>query len=202
MNVSMFDSIYADGETKRYHVVKTEHGFNKLLPLPTFKDSRNGYLVQDCCAFGAEVYVIESTGLGQEFSLVKDPRNGSYSWMIHRFSTLRNRYYYSNVFNAAGYKWQLMLNPKGDSGETNRSLSLYLKLDGDQSVYAEANLSVKDQLGGVDHMYKVCKLFGAWGTPRFMLLSDLRDASKGYLVNDILVVEAKLTQVSSVKDFS
>ena len=94
---------YADGLEKRYHALKTENGFHKLLPLSTFNDPSNGYLVDDFCAFGAEVHVIKCTGKGEEISFLKDPRNGSYTWKIEKFSTLDRTYYYSEIFTAANY---------------------------------------------------------------------------------------------------
>ena len=42
----------------------------------------------------------------------------------------------------------------------------------------------------------------SWGFPDFMLLSDLHDVSKGFLVNDTLIIEGKITLVSDVQDLS
>jgi hypothetical protein len=52
----------ADAEIKRFHDVKTEWGFNKFLPLDSFNCHCNGYLVNDCCVFGVEVFVHERSG--------------------------------------------------------------------------------------------------------------------------------------------
>ena len=40
------------------------------------------------------------------------------------------------------------------------------------------------------------------GFHNFMLLSDLQDVSKGFLVNDTLIIEGKITLVSDVQDLS
>ena len=42
----------------------------------------------------------------------------------------------------------------------------------------------------------------SWGFPDFMLLSNLQDLSKGFLVNDTLIIEGKITLVSDVQDLS
>ena len=47
----------ADGEIRRFHDVKTEWGFNKFLPFDSFNCHCNGYLVNNCCVIGVEVFV-------------------------------------------------------------------------------------------------------------------------------------------------
>ncbi|CAL5359409.1 unnamed protein product [Camellia sinensis] len=46
----------ANGKVRRFHRMKTEWGFAQLLPLSTFNDADNGYLICDTCVFGAEVF--------------------------------------------------------------------------------------------------------------------------------------------------
>ncbi|KAG9132249.1 hypothetical protein Leryth_020538 [Lithospermum erythrorhizon] len=48
-----------DADLWRFHRLKTELGFDQLLPLSSFSDPTNGYLIDDSCAFGAEIYVIK-----------------------------------------------------------------------------------------------------------------------------------------------
>ncbi|KAJ8900321.1 hypothetical protein K2173_024961 [Erythroxylum novogranatense] len=52
-------SVFQDLGVKRFHELKTVFGFNKLLSLEAFNDVRNGYLDDDSCIFGAEVFVIK-----------------------------------------------------------------------------------------------------------------------------------------------
>ncbi|XP_065871170.1 ubiquitin C-terminal hydrolase 12-like [Euphorbia lathyris] len=85
-----------DGKIKRYNVLKTEYGFDQLLPLAELNDSKNGYVVDDCCVFGVEVHVIKSTVKGTEFSFMKNPPNGTFTWKIDKFSTLDNKQHYRN----------------------------------------------------------------------------------------------------------
>lgn len=45
----------ANGTVRRFHELKREWGFSRLISLDTFKEASNGYLVDDSCIFGAEV---------------------------------------------------------------------------------------------------------------------------------------------------
>ncbi|EOX96392.1 TRAF-like family protein [Theobroma cacao] len=54
-------TIEDNGAVKRFHQMKTEWGFDQLLFLESFNDPSNGYLVDDSCVFGAEVFVTEQT---------------------------------------------------------------------------------------------------------------------------------------------
>ena len=52
-----FFFVDADGTIRKFHDMKTEWGFAKNFPLDTFNDVSHGYLVNDCCVFGVEVFV-------------------------------------------------------------------------------------------------------------------------------------------------
>lgn len=41
-------------------------GFTQLLPLDTFKDDSNGYLVNDSCEFGVEVLIVNEQDIKSE----------------------------------------------------------------------------------------------------------------------------------------
>jgi hypothetical protein len=85
--------------------VKTEWGFNKFLSLDSFNCHCNGYLVNDCCVFGAEVFVHERSGKQEFLSLIKDPPNGVMTWKLENFSALNKAAYYSQVFAIGDLKW-------------------------------------------------------------------------------------------------
>lgn len=101
-------NIGADAKEKirRFRGAKTEWGFDKLVSLNAFNDASNGYLVDDCCVFGAEIFVIERTGKGECVSMVKELANSTtYTWKIQKFSDLNQECYTSQVFVIGGYKW-------------------------------------------------------------------------------------------------
>jgi len=70
--------------------MNTEEGFDQLLSLETSNDASNGYLVNDCHAFGAEIFVLKPTGKWELLSMVKKPANGSLAWKIEDFSELHH----------------------------------------------------------------------------------------------------------------
>lgn len=68
--------------------MKTEWGFAQFLPLTAFGDALNGYLLDDSCVFGAEVFVIKCSGKGERLSILSSPITGYCRWDIGRFSAI------------------------------------------------------------------------------------------------------------------
>lgn len=82
-----------------------------LLPLATFKDPSNGYIVDNSCAFGVEIFVISpSLGNWESLSFV-DGRNiisniADFTWEIRNFSKLNETSnHQSQVFTVRGIRW-------------------------------------------------------------------------------------------------
>ena len=92
-------------ESKRFHAMKSEWGFPQLLPLSTFKDATNGYLVNDCCIFGAEVFVTNCSGKVEIISFIKEPQNSTFEWKIDNFSKKVEESITSQVFMVGERKW-------------------------------------------------------------------------------------------------
>ncbi|KAE9447103.1 hypothetical protein C3L33_21004, partial [Rhododendron williamsianum] len=170
----------------------------------TFNDATNGYLLDDCCLFGTEVIVLKNSGKGECMSLFKDPANDSYTWKIENFSTIKDEYLYSPEFIIGDQKWKLLLYPNGNKTSKGKYMSLYLELSDYQNlpkqrkVYAEFKLRMKNQIYGTnwsEHEANrwFCTSNLAWGFLDFTALSDLNNASKGLLMNDVVVVEAQIT---------
>lgn len=90
---------------KRFHKEKTEWGFAKLLPLEAFKNSSNGYLVDDCCEFGAEVFVYRRNSEWESLAMVKEPSDGAFSYKMENFSAKDQPFYYSKVFTVGERNW-------------------------------------------------------------------------------------------------
>ncbi|KAL7236414.1 hypothetical protein ACSBR1_019656 [Camellia fascicularis] len=98
---------------------------------------------------------------------------------------------------------QLLLYPKGNGAAKGQSLSVYLQLadwetfSSEQKVYAEYKLVIRDQVQS-NHFYK--EVLKYWFSPSninygyrdFLSLSDLNNTSKGFLVNDAVIVEAEI----------
>ncbi|XP_031126955.1 ubiquitin carboxyl-terminal hydrolase 12-like [Ipomoea triloba] len=97
------------GKVRRFHYMKTQWGFDQLLPLSTFNNPSNGYLVNDTCAFGAEIFVINSNATKREcLSMVKDPTTKTYTWRINNFASEKDKLViYFDEFTIEGSKWYL-----------------------------------------------------------------------------------------------
>ena len=78
----MHSSTYLDADSKASHfnVIKTRCGIAQFLSLDELKDPCNGYLMDDCCIFGAELFVIKYSGKGECLSVIKDPADGTFTW--------------------------------------------------------------------------------------------------------------------------
>ncbi|KAH7522735.1 hypothetical protein FEM48_Zijuj07G0170000 [Ziziphus jujuba var. spinosa] len=197
---------------KRFHEMKKEWGFEQLLALETFTNSSNGYLVNDCCVFGAEVFVINYSGNWETISMVKTPLNSTVTWEIKDFSKINELRYFSPVFNVGGVDWRLLVYPNGPNKKAkDKSFSLYITLADWKSnptkkpVYAEYMLRALDQVNG-RHVEKKGYRWFKYNAPnygsgysKFMELKDLYEASKGLIVNNTLIVEVDLLIISVTK---
>ncbi|XP_065872754.1 protein RESTRICTED TEV MOVEMENT 3-like isoform X2 [Euphorbia lathyris] len=200
----------AKGRMSRFRGTKTEFGFDQLLALSVFNDASNGYLVDDCCIFGAEIFVVEPIIKGELASVVKDLSNNTYTWNVEKFSELEQEKV-AEVFVIGGYKWSLFLYPNGDLEDKDKSLSLFLSLEEDlnpgHTLFVQFVLRVKDQLHGEHHEKTDSNFFCAsnnwsWGFQDLISLSKLNDASKGYLINGVMILEVQISLITEVEDFS
>ncbi|PWZ45490.1 Ubiquitin carboxyl-terminal hydrolase 12 [Zea mays] len=130
----------------------------------------------------------------------EDPQTSRFTWTIESFSRLNTKKHYSDAFVVGGYKWRVLIFPKGNNVD---HLSLYLDVADSGSLpygwsrYAQFSLAVVNQ---VHPKYTIRKdtqhQFNAresdWGFTSFMPLSDLYDPNRGYLVNDTVVIEAEV----------
>ncbi|QCD79175.1 ubiquitin carboxyl-terminal hydrolase 7 [Vigna unguiculata] len=147
-----------------------------------------------------EVVAQPETANAVESQPVEDPPSSRFTWRIDNFSRLNTKKLYSEIFVVGGYKWRVLIFPKGNNVEY---LSMYLDVADSASLpygwsrYAQFSLAVVNQ---IHNKYSVRKdtqhQFNAresdWGFTSFMPLGELYDPSRGYLVNDTLIVEAEV----------
>ncbi|KAE8680613.1 Ubiquitin carboxyl-terminal hydrolase 12 [Hibiscus syriacus] len=138
----------------------------------------------------------------------EEPPSMKFTWTIDNFSRLNTKKHYSDIFIVGGYKWRILIFPKGNNVD---HLSMYLDVADSSSLpygwsrYAQFRLAVVNQ---INHKYSIRKdtqhQFNAresdWGFTSFMPLSDFYDPSRGYLVNDIVVIEAEVA-VRKILDY-
>ncbi|XP_022747706.1 ubiquitin carboxyl-terminal hydrolase 12-like isoform X3 [Durio zibethinus] len=143
-----------------------------------------------------------------ENQLVEDPPYMKFTWTIENFSRLITKKHYSDIFVVGGYKWRILIFPRGNNVD---HLSMYLDVADSTTLpygwsrYAQFSLAVINQ---IHHKYLIRKdtqhQFNAresdWGFTSFMPLSDLYDPSRGHLVNDTVVVEAEVV-VHKILDY-
>nr|POF23398.1 ubiquitin carboxyl-terminal hydrolase 12 [Quercus suber] len=92
----------AEGTIRRFHDIKMEWGFDKFLPLDSFNFLPNGYLVNDCCVVGAEVFVHEHLKIFAEFKLrIRDQ-------LHNKHAEEKTKYWFSAAFSDWGFS-QLLL---------------------------------------------------------------------------------------------
>ncbi|BFG34993.1 hypothetical protein CerSpe_212670 [Prunus speciosa] len=147
-----------------------------------------------------EVVAQPETANNVENQPVEDPPSSRFTWRIDNFSRMNTKKLYSDIFVVGGYKWRVLIFPKGNNVD---HLSMYLDVADSASLpygwsrYAQFCLGVVNQ---IHNKYSVRKdtqhQFNAresdWGFTSFMPLSELYDPSRGYLVNDILIIEAEV----------
>ncbi|KAJ0034577.1 hypothetical protein Pint_24232 [Pistacia integerrima] len=145
---------------RRFRRLTPEWGFDQFIPITVFSDSSNGYLMDDTCEVGAEVFVRKerSTGKGECLKMIKDPGGFNHLWKIENLENLDS--YDSREFTAAGYKWKMQLYPKGIDSGTGSHLSLYLVLANLASltpppkIYADYSLVLSNEVGTNGVSYK------------------------------------------------
>ncbi|CAN7116408.1 unnamed protein product [Brassica rapa subsp. narinosa] len=155
-------------------------GFSQVLPLDTFKDLKNGYLYDgDHSEFGVDVTVPKPFEKSELLSFRR--------------------------------KWQLGINSSGSGSGSGKAVSLFFHLLANQrtgayeAVYVLAKFQVLNQLklGNIqmelENWYGITS-FG-WGFSEFVSFDDLRDSSKGFLVDDTLMVQVELEAISTTKYF-
>ncbi|KAK2650738.1 hypothetical protein Ddye_018227 [Dipteronia dyeriana] len=190
----------AIGKESHFHELNLECGFDHFVPLKAFNDASNGYLVEDKCVFGTEVFVTKERGRVQAecLSMTKDTSSVKYVWKIENFSKFSEMDYYSEAFSVRGHKWKIQVFPKGIDSMWSY-LSFYLDLvdhTPDSKAYTDCTLRIVDQLQAkhiafkADHCFTPANFYCGW--PKFVTRSYLNDPGNGCLVKDVCVVEAEV----------
>uniref|UniRef100_A0A5B6Z851 ubiquitinyl hydrolase 1 n=1 Tax=Davidia involucrata TaxID=16924 RepID=A0A5B6Z851_DAVIN len=139
---------------------------------------------------------------------VDDPASARFTWTIENFSRLNAKKLYSEIFYVGGYKWRVLIFPKGNNVD---HLSMYLDVADSATLpygwsrYAQFSLTVINQIHNKftvrkDTQHQFNARESDWGFTSFMPLSELYDPGRGYLVNDTCIVEADVA-VRRVLDY-
>ncbi|WZZ83052.1 hypothetical protein YC2023_103624 [Brassica napus] len=88
----------ADGAVKRFNAAKKEWGYGQLISLATFQNTNQGYIVQNACSFGAEIFIVKPAEQQEKVTFISNPPNNVFTWKVLRFSSLEDKFYYSDEF--------------------------------------------------------------------------------------------------------
>ncbi|KAL2456767.1 Ubiquitin carboxyl-terminal hydrolase 12 [Forsythia ovata] len=138
----------------------------------------------------------------------EEPQASRFTWAIENFSRLNVKKLYSDVFTVGGYKWRVLIFPKGNNVDY---LSMYLDVADSANLpygwnrYSQFSLAVVNQIHNKytikkDTHHQFSQRESDWGFTSFMPLGELYDPNKGYLVNDTCVIEADVA-VRKVIDY-
>ncbi|XP_006451939.2 uncharacterized protein LOC18054220 [Citrus clementina] len=204
---------------KYFHAMKSKYGVAKFIDLKTFSDPLNGYLVNDACVFGAEVFVVKNTFKGECLSMMHDPPTYYRTWKVSNFSSLLDEFYESESFGC--YKWKILLYPNGNGEANGNCISLFLDVSWSSippniKLLTKYFLCVENQMNGKNSevegmsstqcntfsmlVLPICVVNGfihsrthAIGGRQFMTLAKLKDPTEGYLVDDSCIIKAEVT---------
>ncbi|KAI3459810.1 hypothetical protein Pfo_016473, partial [Paulownia fortunei] len=135
---------------RRFHALKSIWGFSKLISKKSSTDESNGYLVDDNCVFGAEVFVIKSQRVIESASLLKFTYPYKRDWKNSEFSKLEDVWTFQE-FTAGLSQW-----------------------------FTSSQCD--------------------WGLLSFIPIADMRDPSKGFIVDDCCVLEIEIFVQAVVRD--
>ena len=136
----------------------------------------------------AEDMEVESGGQ-KDTAQQEDPMEGSFTWVIEKYDEIQDKKLYSDNFTIGGYKWRLLIFPKGNG---TQHVSLYLDVaDSDTLPYcwsrsASFTLSVLNHLDPElshrkDAQHVFCEKESDWGFTQFLSLDELLNDQKGFV---------------------
>ncbi|KAL6204218.1 hypothetical protein ACLB2K_021486 [Fragaria x ananassa] len=181
-------------------------GFDLFIPLDLFRDTSEGYLIDDRCEFGAEVFVSETTRIGKGECLFMnlDTDTYKYVWKLNNFSTLNAPSCYSTPFCFANHKYctmKLQLYPKGNGTGNGSHLSLFLWLNNPDElppgskILAGFTLRILDQILGNHCSYKADK--ACWfdaANPNFGRQQMItQEENARFSMDDSCIIEVEVT---------
>ncbi|XP_011014955.1 PREDICTED: ubiquitin carboxyl-terminal hydrolase 13-like [Populus euphratica] len=201
--LALLPRLDAAGKERRFHGLNLQSGFDQFIKLSTFNDARYGFVLEDTCVLGAEVFVCgeRSRGKGEVLSMTKDPTASKYAWKIVMFSELDEKRQESQIFSTGDHQWKMVLYPKGKGLGMGTHLSLYLALDlatlpAGCRVYADYTLRLVDQVysRNYDYYRKAKSWFGASSSENgWQYLFPSFYQSRDYLfAKDICIIEAEV----------
>ncbi|KAI4341303.1 hypothetical protein MLD38_026039 [Melastoma candidum] len=173
---------------------EADWGFTNMIPLNELRNTSNGFLVNDAVIIEAEFVISELEPEGEQLRM-----SDKFTWKLTNFTRLTARKCYSQIFCIGGTDWRLLFYPEGNG---TSHLSVYLEV-ANHSTLPEGwtrstafSINLVNQVNRDDSIIKGTQNeFNSnrvdWGFTTMISLSDLRDTTKGFLVNDTLIMEVE-----------
>ncbi|KAF6142034.1 hypothetical protein GIB67_038002 [Kingdonia uniflora] len=198
-------------------------GFTKFLPLAELNDPTKGFIVKDSCIIEVTITVLGmsskvffdkptekidadsytpvshkpcnvSDGVVNRFTRMQEPKSSTFSWKIEGWSKTREMKAHSEYFAVGDIEWSIYFE------QNTRHLGLFLEhntpCSGD--VYARYTFIFRDQIHGKHKSrtdYHHFKRNRNWGERKVLLLDELNDPTKGFIVKDTCIIEATVTML-------
>ncbi|XP_022775874.1 uncharacterized protein LOC111317724 [Durio zibethinus] len=201
-----------DVEVRQFNKTNRVWGLSQLVSLDCFRNTSNGFLVNDSCVFGVEVFDIKCDAFEVQGAYLRTLRQQSEIvkiWTVEKLSELKETGHFSEQFSVGGYNWKFHLYPKGAPKAKGKCLSIYLCLqDQDKfppgwKMHVEFKLSINDQVheNNSDRITKIgnawfSALDTAWGFPCFIKLADLRRSTSN-IFRDAMEIELQIISMST-----
>lgn len=99
----------SEHQIQRFHQEHKGCGFDRLISLKTFNDVANGYLLNDSCVFGVEVYEVKYSGIGEALKMIENPEEVNFEWIVSLDSIYSEKQVCSEEFTGGKHKWLVML---------------------------------------------------------------------------------------------
>ncbi|XP_012833006.1 PREDICTED: uncharacterized protein LOC105953872 [Erythranthe guttata] len=195
--------LHSLGITRRFHAIKSEWGISKFISKKVLSDPSHGYLVDDNCVFGAEVFVVrKEAAVIERLSLKNVVTPYKRNWKIPNFSKLGD-IWKSEEFNVGRHKWNVHLYPKGYGDASGRSVSVYLYHIGSERVQSSITICIKNQVYDNEHKkLTITQWFpasdrlsknSACGWSSFIELANTSDPKKGFIVYDCCLLDVEIS---------
>ncbi|KAJ4884465.1 TRAF-like family protein [Raphanus sativus] len=187
-------------EAQRFHLFKQQYGMLTFLEIGYYQNPAYGFIFNGGqSVFGVDI-VVSKPSAWEDVSYEQNIRDPVLDWRIIKFSVGDHVSYTSDTFSSGGRNWILKVYPNGVGSATGNSLSLYLLSASNQKGYVKAKFRVINQTPSNNVEKQVEGWPNAqengWGVDKLIPLADIKDTSKGFLVNDVIRFEVEILAFS------
>ncbi|KAG8366330.1 hypothetical protein BUALT_Bualt17G0068600 [Buddleja alternifolia] len=181
---------------RRFHALNPEFGFSKFISKKSFTDPSNGYLVDDNCVFGAEVFVIKNQANIECVSTLKAAVPYKHSFRISNFSKLQDVRISEN-FVLGDQIWSIVVYPRGQGKGKGIDVTIFLHLlDSCQKLKVNYTIGIKNQYTDEHRVARDSRWFtppdDGWGWYSLIPIKDMNDPKTGFVVGDCCIIEVEI----------